>query len=78
MDKETTELARDIGARLMALQAGLSAVIRSHPDPKEFLHCLDQLEEGGLARMLNLPWSEDQISTYQDTIASLRLQTSQK
>ena len=72
MSDELTEVARDIGARLFAMQAGLLAVIATHPNPQGLATALTNFEDAGLANMQYLPWSEDHISVYRASIQLLR------
>lgn len=74
MNEELIEVARELGARLFALQAGLIAVIKTHPDPKAFAAALQVAEDAGMSNMQYLPWSDEQIATYQRTVQVLREQ----
>lgn len=71
MDEETTALARELGARIFALQAGLIAVIKTHPHPILLAPALAAAEDAGLANMLYL-WPDEAMNTYRATVASLR------
>lgn len=73
-DKEIAEIARDIGARLFALQAGLMAVIATHPNPKALRAALQEAEDAGMSNMLYV-WGDPQIAIYRDTIQTLAKQT---
>ena len=72
MNEELIEVARELGARLFALQAGLIAVIKAHPDPKSLAAALDVTEDAGMSSMLYLQWTDDQIATYRDSVQTLR------
>ncbi len=71
MNEELTEVARELGARIFALQAVLVAVIRTHPHPNLLAPALAAAEDAGLANMLYL-WPDEAMNTYRATVASLR------
>ena len=74
MNDEIEKLGRDLGARLFALQAGLLAVMSAHPQPQVLRQKLDAFEQGALASMLNLTWTDQQIAAYRRTVDQLREQ----
>lgn len=53
-EDDTKDVLRDLGARLFALQAGLMAVIRTHPNPQALSEALDLTQEPPKAVMLGL------------------------
>ena len=70
-EEETLATFRDIGARLFALQAGLMAVIKTHPRPKELAAALLRSEDAGLANML-YQWEDSHLNVYRNVVRQLR------
>ena len=70
-EEETLATFRDIGARIFALQAGLMAVIKIHPNPQDLADALTEAEDAGLANMLYL-WDESHLDVYRKTVRQLR------
>lgn len=75
MNEDTMDSMRELIAQIAALQTGLTALIRSHPNPKNFRESLDFVESWMLANA-QYDWSDEQITRYSQTIQSLRTQTS--
>ena len=69
------EPMRELIAQMTALQTGITALIRSHPHPHQFLESLNFAEEWMLANA-QYDWSDAQIARYTQTIQLLRTQTS--
>ena len=74
-NKEFIDAARDLGARLFALQAGLMAVMRIHPQPQALAKELDLCGQAAQSNMEALPWSEENLQTFHATMALLKSQT---
>lgn len=70
MNEETTEAMRSLGARLFALQAGLMAVIKTHPHPRQLEQALTEAEDAGLANML-YHWNDTHLDQYRRTLKAL-------
>ena len=77
-ENDTTGALRDLGARLFALQAGLMAVMRTHPNPQALSEALDLTQEPPKAVMLGLAWSDSTLEKFDKTLAQLRGQIPQK
>lgn len=74
MDEETVDAIRDLASRHFALQAGVIALIRTHPNPQALLEELNRAESAGLSNLLTLPWQDHHVETFQSTVETLRMQ----
>jgi DNA-binding MurR/RpiR family transcriptional regulator len=77
-EDDTKDALRDLGARVFALQAGLMAVMRTHPNPQELSAALDLIQEPPKAVMLGLTWSDSTLEKFDQTLKQLRDQIHQK
>ncbi len=71
MDSEIESVLRATNARLFALQAGLMAVIRSHPHPEQLAQALNLMEEAGMSNMLYV-YPDEHVAAYRNTVQQLR------
>lgn len=77
-EDDTKDVLRDLGATLFALQAGLMAVIRTHPNPQALSEALDLTQEPPKAVMLGLAWPDSTLDKFDKTLEQLRGQIPQK
>lgn len=70
-EEEALATFRDIGARLFALQAGLMAVIKTHPNPQALAAALAVTEDAGVSNML-YAWEESHLDVYRNVVRQLR------
>lgn len=70
MEKEVKDMFRDLAARNFALQAGLIAVIQTHPHPQALKSAMIQAEDAGMSNMI-YKWEDQHLETYRKTVQQL-------
>jgi hypothetical protein len=72
MDEETKQAMRGLGARLFAIQAAVMAIARTHQNSAALLDALDEMQQAPLAMFLNLPWPEEDLDKFRQTLEQIR------
>jgi hypothetical protein len=72
MEEDTKAAVRRLSARMYALQAGVIALIQTHPEPQALHTAIDANAEDPLAILLNTQWPEADLKVFRSTIALLQ------